>query len=517
MAAEAPELKRLKKRVDDAYQRNGYYQRYTDDLYDYVIPWRQPSAEIGQGAPRTDKIYDTTASTAAFRFAGRLQRDLTPPFQTWFELKAGPFLPDGQEKKKLSEDLENISKIIAGMIHASNFDLSVHEMYLDLFAGQGAMLMLETDRFPFIEYFAVPQSQVALRSNGRGFNAGIYWKSKFPAGDLTSMWRDVEILDKDLQRKIERTPEELVEVVQASEYDQAGNKWKFTVYPKDGKTILHESETKLSPWLIPGFYKVPGQDKGIGPGLITMGATKTANKAREFSLKAAAFALLGLWAYRNDGVFNPATSPMLPGAMWKVQSTGGAFGPSLTKLPVPENFDVSMFVLEDLRNEIKQGTFDDTLPPEGATVKSPTEIIERMKRLAADLSGAYGRLNRDLVKPVVLYNIDVASRRLPGFPRIDIDELLIRMEITSPIARGDQAASVEADVRWLELLNAFGGKEMMMLAARVERMFPDIGKRLGVSELNIRSDAEKQAIQQVIAGIIASQQQQQPAAAPTAA
>jgi hypothetical protein len=514
MAVEAPELKRLKKRCDDAYARNGYLQRYTDDLYDYVLPWRQPTSEIGPGSPRTERIYDTTAPTAAFRFAGRMQRDLTPPFQTWFELKAGPFLPDNDEKKRLSEDLEKISKVVAGMIHASNFDVSCHEMYLDLFGGQGAMLMLETDRFPFLEYFAVPQSEIALRTNGRGFTSGIYWKRKFPCGELTSMWRDVKILDKELERQVKNTPEELVEIVQASEHDQASNSWKFFVYWKDGKTVLHESKTQLTPWLVPGFYKVPGQDKGIGPGLITMGATKTANKAREFSLKAAAFALLGLWQYRNDGVFNPGTSPLLPGAFWKVQSTGGAFGPSISRLPVPENFDVSMFVLEDLRMEIKQGTFDDTLPPEGATVKSPTEIIERMKRLAADLSGAYGRLNRELVKPIVLFNIDVASRRIPGFPKIDIDDLLIKMEITSPIARGDQAASVEADVRWLEILNAFGGQEMMMLAARVERMFTDIGKKLGVSELNIRSDEEKAAIQQAIAAMIAKSRQQQPAGAP---
>jgi hypothetical protein len=518
MAAEAKELTRLKKRCDDAYSRNAHRKRYTDDLYDYVIPWRQPTDEIGAGAPRTDRILDTTASTAAFRFAGRMQRDLTPPFQTWFELKAGPFVPEGPEKKQLSEDLVNISTVVAGMIHASNFDVSSHEMYMDLFGGQGAMLMLETERFPFLEYIAVPESEIALRSNGRGTTTSIFWKSKFPCGDLETMWRDVQVLDRELQRKIDKTPEEPVEIVQASEYNSAADNWTFTVYWCGGKTILHQSTTKLTPWLVPGFYRVPGQEKGIGPGLITMGANKTANKVREFALKSAAFALLGLWAYRNDGVFNPATSPLLPGAMWKVQSTGGAFGPSLSRLPVPENFDVSMFVLEDLRQEIKQGTFDDTLPPEGATVKSPTEIIERMKRLAADLAGAYGRLNRELVKPVVMYNIDVASRRLPNFPKINIDELLIRMEISSPIARGDQAASVEADVRWLEILAGLGGKELMLLTARVERIFTDIGMKLGVSELNIRSDTEKKQIQQAIAAMIVQQQQQQQAvAAPTAA
>ena len=518
MADEAPELKRLKKRVADAYTRNQHYQRYTDDLYDYVIPWRQPAGEIGPGAPRTDKIYDTTAPTAAFRFAGRMQRDLTPPFQTWFELKAGPFLPENDHKKKFSEDLKSYTAVVAGMIHASNFDLASHEMYLDLFAGQGAMLMLETDRFPFIEYVAVPQSEIALRSNGRGTTVGIYWKSKFPAGELEGMWRKAKILDEDLARKAKETPDDPVEVVQASEYDRRRDRWDFTVYACDGKTTIHTSHTRLTPWVVPGFYRVPGQEKGVGPGLIVMGATKTANKAREFALKAAAFALLGLWQYRNDGVFNPATSPLLPGAMWKVQSTGGAFGPSISRLPVPENFDVSMFVLDDLRQEIKQGTFDDTLPPDAGPVRSPTEILERMKRLAADLSGAYGRLVREYIRPIVLYNIDVASRRkiLPG--PVDIDELLVAMEITSPIARGDQAASIEADVRWLELLAAFGGRELMMMEARTEAMFPDIGRRLGVSPLNMRSDREKKQLQQAIAAMIAAQQQQQqPEGAPAQA
>lgn len=507
MADESDALKRLKKRVDDAYTRNQHHQRYTDDLYDYVIPWRQPASEIGAGAPRTDKIYDTTAPNAAFRFAGRMQRDLTPPFQTWFELKAGPYLREGDQKKKLSEDLKNYTAVVAGMIHASNFDLASHEMYIDLFAGQGAMLMLETDRFPFLEYIAVPQSEIALRSNGRGTTIGIYWRSKFPAGELEGMWKAARILDEDLAKKAKDSPEEPVEIVQASEYDRKADRWRFTVYAKDCKTTIHESDTKLSPWLVPGFYRVPGQEKGIGPGLIVMGATKTANKAREFSLKAAAFALLGLWQYRNDGVFNPATSPLLPGAMWKVQSTGGAFGPSISRLPVPENFDVSMFVLEDLRQEIKQGTFDDTLPPDAGPVRSPTEILERMKRLAQDLSGAYGRLVRDYIRPIVLYNIDVAARRgmLPG--PIDIDELLVAMEISSPIARGDQAASIEAEVRWLELLMAFGGRELMLMEARTENLFQDMGRRLGVNPQNMRSDMEKKQLQQAIAAMIAAQQQ----------
>jgi hypothetical protein len=513
MAAEPAELKRLKKRCDDAYTRESHRKRFTDDLYRYVIPWRQHAEAIGQGAARTAEIYDTTAPTAAFRFAGRMQRDLTPPFQSWFNLKPGPFITDTAQKKKLTEELEPIAQLVKGMIRGSNFDLSSHELYMELFGGQAAMLMLEIDEMPFVRFYVVPETQVAMKTDGFGTKTGVYWKTKVPAGDIEGHWQDAKIADKELAKLAKEKPEEPVELVQASEFNRATKRWDFTVYWPTGKTTIATKSTRLCPWLTPSFYRVPGEDKGIGPGLITMGATKTANKAREFALKAAAFALLGLWTYRNDGVFNQATSPMLPGAFWKVQANDGPFGPSITRLDTPRNFDVSMFVLEDLRNEIKQGSFDDTLPPDSGSVRSPTEILERMKRLVSDLAGAYGRLNRELVTPIVAFLIDIASRRFPNFPKLDIDELLISIEIVSPIAFNDMIASIEATIRWLELMLSTGGMEVVMLNARIETLFADLGRMLGVPEKHIRSDDEKRELQEVAAAMMAQQQQNENAVA----
>jgi hypothetical protein len=67
---------------------------------------------------------------------------------------------------------------------------------------------------------------------------------------------------------------------------------------------------------------------------------KTTNKARDLALKAAAFATLGLWMSRNDGVFNPDNARLIPGGFWSVRATGGPLGASIAKLPVPENFDI---------------------------------------------------------------------------------------------------------------------------------------------------------------------------------
>jgi len=330
------------------------------------------------------------------------------------------------------------------------------------------------------------------------------------------MWKDVT-LSKDDTKKIERSPDDEVEVTQASEYDAKTKKWKFSAWHESSKTFLTQFDSDFCNWLIFSFWQVPGEPKGRGPAGAALGTVKVLNKVQEFALKNAAFATLGLWAYRDDGSFRVDNAPIAPGAFWKMQSTGGPFGPSVSKLPMAERFDVSMFVIDQMQMQVKQTMLDDTLPPENGAVRSATEIVERMKRLAADWSGAFARMQRDLLRPLVEWNIWVASKNktLPG--KLKIDEALIRLEVISPVARGDQAAAVENEVKWIELMKGLFGDQAMMLMARVEQIGPEWGRKLGVNESLIRSEAESKTMQQAMAQVMAAQAQAaQPAADPGA-
>jgi len=93
--------------------------------------------------------------------------------------------------------------------------------------------------------------------------------------------------------------------------------------------------------------------------------------------------------------------------------------------------------------------------------------------------------------------------------------LLLKVEVVSPIAKMQQAQDVSSIVEWLQIQLSLGGMEMTMLTSRVEDIFADIGRKLGVSEKYIRADNDKKKIMGVVAAIIAKAQQagQQPAAA----
>ena len=531
MQLTADDLKKLKGRCTRAYENGNAWAREIEELYDYALPNRRPSGRAGGvNKRRRVKAHDATAAKAAHRFAGRLARDLTPAFQKFFELRLGPAaiaklraeLGNKFEDAKESLDrlYEQVSEQAMAIFARAAFATSIEEMYLDLFGGQGALYMPE-DKEDILDFVAIPAVEIALRENGRGKVVGRYWKRTFQAGDLEAEeWRDAKFSDA-LKEKMEKHPDQEVEIVQATEWDHKAKRWSWVVYEQSGKEedgpISERHDLRTCPLLTPRFYRVPGEAHGRGPGLMALPTIKTLDKVTELTLKAAAFAILGLWIYRNDRSFNPRTSAMRPGNMWQVSSTGGPLGPSVQRLEMPGRYDVSNIILQDLREQVKQITFDDALPPDSGAVRSATEIVERLKRLQTDLSGAYARLVLEVVIPLVKRVLDALDRRdlidLKGLP---IDQLVLKVEVTSPLARAQSAQDVSNLVNWLQIMLTTGGQEMMMLSAKVEDVFADIGRKLGVSETLIRGKAEREELQQMVAQILAANQLQAGAVQPAA-
>lgn len=503
-------LKRVAKNAARAYTNCANHKAILNELYEYVIPYRAPAGTPAAATTgRVDRIFDGTASKAAFRFAGRMSQDVTPAFQRFFELKIGPYLDvQGDEKKALEEELALIAKKVSAVLEGADFAVAAGEMYLDLFGGTGAMLMPESDR-EVMRFVSVPIGELALREDGFGKVNGIYWEKTYPAEDVPGLWPKARVrISQEFQKIIDDAPETPIKIMQASELDAETGQWSFWGFRSDKceEGAIYETVENTCPWLTPRFYKVPGEAMGRGPGLMGLPTAKTLNKVTELTIKAAAFAILGLWIYKNDRVFNPKTAVMKPGAMWAVGSTGGQMGASVQRLDVPGRFDISNIILQDLREAVKQIMLDDTLPPDSGSVRSATEIVERMKRLAADLSSAYARLVLEIIRPLIQRVIDVLYRRKLIKTQLKIDQLLLKVDVVSPIAKMQQAQDVSSIVEWLQIQMSLGGMELTMLTSKVEDIFADIGRKLGVPEAYIRGDNEKKQIMQVVAGVIAQAQ-----------
>src|SRR5262245_58768345 len=128
-------FKKLKKRIERAWEHKRLWIPILDEVYRYVLPYRdslhRPATGGGThhsqpGAPRTDFVFDATAVAGSMRFAGRIQSDVTPTETPFFELKAGPLIPK-DERKQLDERLEVVSEITHAVLSTGNFHTASHE------------------------------------------------------------------------------------------------------------------------------------------------------------------------------------------------------------------------------------------------------------------------------------------------------------------------------------------------------------------------------------------------------
>ncbi|MFP4539149.1 MAG: portal protein [Dichotomicrobium sp.] len=507
-------VKELRERSKDAWQRKIHYEKQLREIYEYGLPFRDPSGihaltKTQEGDQRTDKIFDGTMASAALRFAGRLQRDLAPLFQEFFAIEAGPLVPEGDQKKELTEEFQRIGKMANGVLSSGKFHMRFHEIAMDLFAGTGALNISAGDQAEPAKFRAAPITEIALEEDGDGEIDGTDWRKIYKARQLRRRWPDGDF-SRRLKDLMDSNGEAELTIHQHTFYEASERRWKLKVWEEgqDQQEQFFEETYRTRPWITPRFFVVPGEPYGRGLAHLGLPSAKTTNKARELALMAAAFAVMGLWARRDDGTFNPDTATFEPLAMWQVGSTGGPLGPTLQRLEVPHNFDISSFVIEDERQQMKMAMMDDALPPMSGSVRSPTEIAERMAQLSQDLGGVYGRLTLEIVAPMVQRVIDILEQMGALQTTLTIDQLVTQVRVVAPIAAGQQAQKVQQTTSWLEMIGMIFGPQAVNMFARTEAIVPELARWLGVEERFIRSQEEITNLQEALAQMMAQQQDQ---------
>ncbi|MFK8250195.1 portal protein [Ancylobacter terrae] len=480
----------LKKRRDRAQGVRDQFQPLLDDAYKFAIPFRKDASE-SPGAERVNEVYDHTAIVSAFRFGGKLQSDLAPPGETFFKLEPGPLVRQPDAREQLSTDLEGIRDVLAATLIDGEWDNAFAEMALDLAAGTGCMLILEGEGEKIARFITVPLSEILLESGGYGEISGVFWKKKWAVRSIRETWPKAKFEEK-LAEYEQKAPETEIDLHQDTVWDAKRKRWRHTVWCNEQETPLSTRDYRTSPWLTPRYFKVSGETYGRGTIMLAMPTIRTLNTAQRYTLQAAAIAMIGIYTAIDDGVFNPENSPIMPGAFWKVARNGGTLGPSVQRFPDPR-IDLSNLVLNDLRMGVQAAMMDQSLPPDGAAVRSATEILERVKRLASDHVGAFGRLVAEIIVPLVRRLIEICFNRRVIQYQTPIDQLLVRVAVSSPLAIARETSRVQKIVQWLEMVMMLMGDKKHHVGKFADAL-AEVGRVMDVpSNLILKEEERKQA------------------------
>jgi hypothetical protein len=483
-------VEELIKRSEVAQRKKDLFEDLYRDCYEFALPQRQLYGYWegnSVGNKKMNRVFDSTAINSTQRFSNRLQSGIFPPQRKWCKIEPGNDIP-AERKTEVQAVLDVYNEKMFSVIKQSNFDIAIGEFLLDLSVGTACMLVLPGDDIAPINFIPVPMFLVAYEEGANGQVDKVYRKMRMKGESITQQWKDAE-LPQSVQQRIDSKPTDDVDLLEATTYDAERGDWCYHVIDSSSREEIVYRRMKSSPWVISRYMKVAGEIYGRGPLITALPDIKTLNKTLELVLKNASLAISGVYTAADDGVLNPQTVRITPGAIIPVARNGGPQGESLRALPRAGDFNVSQIVINDLRINIKRILLDESLPPDNMSARSATEVVERMKELAQNLGSAFGRLINETMLPLVSRVLQVMDERgLIDLP-LRVNGLEVKVTPVAPLAMAQNMEEINSVVQFLQLTQSLGNEGA--LAVKMGDLIDYLGDKLGVPAALRTSAAER--------------------------
>jgi len=489
------------RRFEAARNKRGNWENLWEECYDFALPQRGGfTAQSLAGARQTDHVYDATAMDAADQLASSMLGNLTPTWSQWFGLKPGPDLTDA-EAETLAPALEKAAKVIQDHFDRSNFAVEIHQCYLDLIVGGTASLSFEEadpGSFSAFKFSAIPLTNIVLEEGDNGYLDGAFRQMKMTLEQLSARYPFVNLPANILQRS-EQNPQERFKILEAVLPDGLIYTYHAClVEDVDQPVLLTTGQFEQSPVISFRWLKSPGEIYGRSPVMKALPDIKTANKVVELILKNASIAVTGIWQADDDGVLNPANIELTPGSI--IPKAIGSKG--LQPLNMPGDFNVSQLVLDSLQSRIRHALLADRLAPIASPKMTATEVLERSAEMSLLLGATYGRLQSELLTPLIKRAFKILKRR-GEIPDIDLDGRLVVVDYRSPLARNQGQKNVQNTLSWISSVLAMGPEASQAINLPQAARF--LGDALGVPNDLIRKELPQldlSSLQQTVGAVV---------------
>ena len=489
-----PIAKEYLKRYEKAKAKRTNFVDVFEECYEYALPQRESFYYEVSGQRRDDKIFDETAVVGVQEFASRLQSGLVPNFARWADLTAGSEVPK-DERDGVNNDLDEVTEYVFEVLQNSNFAQEVHESFMDLAVGTGVLVCEEGDAINPIRFSAIPLPHVILDTGPDDRIDHVFRERKQIRFDQLQLLYPNGTFNDEIMSLMNNQSDKtttVLEIVCRDYKRQNEDAYIHYAICMTTKSVIMRRDMAgigSNPFICFRWSKCAGEVYGRGPLFNALSAIKTTNLTVQMILENAQMAISGIYQMEDDGVINPDTINLVPGTI--IPKAMGSAG--LQPIQAAGSFDVAQLVLGDMRNNIKRALYNDMLGDPNRTPASATEIAERMADLSRRIGAAFGRLQVELVQPVlqrVIYILKKQGRL--EVPTINGREVKIRS--VSPLAQAQANQDISAVTRFLEVQQNAFGPESMQLLINSEETSTYLAKKFGVPDTLVRDAKEREEI-----------------------
>lgn len=412
------------------------WEGYWQELSEYFVPNKDDVYGFRtQGDQKFNRLYDSTSVQSVENLSASLHGMMTNPSSVWFALSTGDTAMDMDED--VAKHLETCTRIMIDTLNRSNFQEEIHETYTDL-AGIGTTVLdMEEDDEDDIRFRSRPIYSSFVAENARGVIDTLFRCESISLRNIESKHGDEVFKENyDLQNRLEKDPEQKEDVIFGIEPDpEKRGKFIARWVLKKHDWLLKESSYHSWPFAVPRWTKINTEVYGRCPAMKCLPDVKMLNAVMRTTIR-------GMQKVVDPPLMVPDNGFLLP-----LNTTPGGtnFYRAGTKdriesFPVTARPDIGLDFVENIRERVREAFYSDQLQLIQQRDMTATEVMQRTDERLRFLGPILGRLNNELLRPIIDRTFDILTRRgkMPKPPAVLAKNPDLRIVYTSQIAKAQR-------------------------------------------------------------------------------
>ena len=497
--------KNLLKRFDRLKSQRQNWESHWQEVADYMQPRKADVTKSrSKGDKRTELIFDGSPLQSVELLAASLHGMLTNPSTPWFSLRFKQ--NDMENEDEAKEWLEDATEVMYAAFNKSNFQQEIFELYHDLITFGTAAMFIEEDDEDVLKFSTRHINEIYIAENDKGRIDTVFRKFKLSARAAMQKFGDVST---NISMTATKDPYEEVEILHAvyprSDFDP--KKQDKQNMPFESIYLDAESGDELSvsgfrefPFVVPRYLKASHEIYGRSPAMTALPDVKMLNEMSKTTIKSAQKQVDPPLLVPDDGFMLPVRT--VPGGLnFYRAGTRDRIEP----LNIGANTPLGLNMEEQRRNSIRNAFYVNQLMMQSGPQMTATEVIQRNEEKMRLLGPVLGRLQSELLKPLIDRAFALILRKNLFRPA---PEFLagqdIEIEYVSPLAKAQKSSELQSIMRAIEIMGSLSNVAPVFDHINMDKLVRHLADIVGVPQKILKPQSELNAERQQ-----AAQQQEQ--------
>jgi hypothetical protein len=424
------------------------WDEYWKELAQYVIPRKDNVygfALVGEN--KHNRLYDSTSIHANEMLASALHSMLTNPQSVWFGLSTGDKAFDQQ--KEIRQWLQDSTLSVIRALNKSNFQTQIHEVYQDLGGIGTTTLRMEEDKGDdvIVRFHSRPIYESYVQENSKGQIDVLYREYTYDLRQIIQEFGEDILKMQEFRLQNEKDDTENYCIIHAVEPIE-GSKGRYASYHvlKDRPFMLRSGTFNEFPYAVPRWSKISGEIYGRAPSMKALPDIKMLNQMMKTAIRAAQKAADPPLMVPDNGFLLPLRTT--PGGT-NVYRAGTK--DRIEPLVHNARVDINADIIEQTRLRIRQAFFIDQLQLQDGPQMTATEVMQRTEEKLRIMGPILGRLNDELLRPIVdrVFSIMVRRKLLPPAPK-ELQGKDLEIRYVSQISKAQRSSEADTLTRVIQ-------------------------------------------------------------------